>query len=122
MPEPFKDWTPRPPPERHEEPEIQEPQVQVVQQISFPTRKVISRRKYIQHTKTNDIEQNTNALHNPSSNPAPKQSNFSFLEEETFKDVSFRTNPQACENAVHRLKAIAFFSPGLMPMEQLSKL
>ena len=48
--------------------------------------------------------------------------NVFFLQEETFKDVNFRTNPKACENAVRRLKTIPFYSPGLMPMEQISKL
>ena len=137
MPTPIKDWTPRPSPERKEDHE-EEPQITYV---SFPTRRVMSRKDYIQDSRiTNDMEttnalqkctpetteqpnvsttQDTNALQN---SPTTVQPNISFLQEETFKDVNFRTNPKACENAVRRLKTIAFYSPGLMPMEQISKL
>ena len=115
MPTPIKDWTPRPSPERQEDYE-EKPQISYV---SFPTRRVISRKDFFEDSRTKVSTQDTNALHN---SPTTEQPNVFFLQEETFKDVNFRTNPKACENGVHRLKTIAFYSPGLMPMEQISKL
>ena len=41
---------------------------------------------------------------------------------EGIKDVAFKTNPRACENAIKRLKAIAFSAGGLMASEQQLKL
>ena len=43
-------------------------------------------------------------------------------EYEGIKDVAFKTNPRACDNAIKRLKALAFSAGGLMASEQQLKL
>ena len=68
--------------------DVQVPQVQVVQNhpASPPNRQVISQNEYFQwQTKEEDKEKEVNSQIDSSAS----EPNFSFLEEETFKDMSF---------------------------------
>ena len=68
MPTPIKDWTPRPSPERQEDYE-EKPQISYV---SFPTRRVISRKDFFEDSRTKVSTQDTNALHNSPTTEQPK--------------------------------------------------
>ena len=70
MPTPIKDWTPRPSPEREEDHE-EKPQISY---ISFPTRRVMSRKDFLEDSRTKVNTQDTNALQN---SPTTEQPNVS---------------------------------------------